>query len=402
MDMALSDIRVLDLTHGIAGPYCTKMLADYGADVVKVERPDGGDFARRLGPFPGDSPHPEKSGLFLMLNINKRGVTLDLKTSVGKRMLTELVRQTDVLVESFSPRVMSSLGLSYESLAEANPGLVMVSISNFGQTGPYRDFKASEMVLYGMGGAMHSRGLPGREPVKYGTNVVLYQAGLIGALAAMTGLFARRRRGGDGEHVDVSIFETAAHSRDGRSPDIIAAQFINQVRPRREPGSTIASGTFPCKDGYIVLGAGGARFPQALAMLGRPELKDDPRFATREAQLRPENVVAFNEGIMLPGQCSTPCGRRGPRPRSTTSSPAPFSPLRTCWRTTTSGTGACGWRSTTRWPASSSTLDGPLSWARLPGSFEGPRRSLESTTVRCTATPWVTPRRSLRGCPDKG
>ena len=235
-----------------------------------------------------------------MLNINKRGVTLDLKTSVGKRMLTELVRQTDVLVESFSPRVMSSLGLSYESLAEANPGLVMVSISNFGQTGPYRDFKASEMVLYGMGGAMHSRGLPGREPVKYGTNVVLYQAGLIGALAAMTGLFARRRRGGDGEHVDVSIFETAAHSRDGRSPDIIAAQFINQVRPRREPGSTIASGTFPCKDGYIVLGAGGARFPQALAMLGRPELVDDPRFATREAQLRPENVVAFNEGIMLP------------------------------------------------------------------------------------------------------
>ena len=161
------------------------------------------------GPFPGDSPHSEKSGLFLMLNINKRGVTLDLKTSVGKRMLTELVRQTDVLVESFSPRVMSSLGLSYESLAEANPGLVMVSISNFGQTGPYRDFKASEMVLYGMGGAMHSRGLPGREPVKYGTNVVLYQAGLIGALAAMTGLFARRRRGGDGEHVDVSVFETA-------------------------------------------------------------------------------------------------------------------------------------------------------------------------------------------------
>ena len=106
-----------------------------------------------------------------------------------------MVSQTDVLVESFSPRVMSSLGLSYESLAEANPGLVMVSISNFGQTGPYRDFKASEMVLYGMGGAMHSRGLPGREPVKYGTNVVLYQAGLIGALAAMTGLFRQAQEG---------------------------------------------------------------------------------------------------------------------------------------------------------------------------------------------------------------
>ena len=300
MDMALSDIRVLDLTHGIAGPYSTKMLADYGADVIKVERPDGGDFARRLGPFPDDVPHAEKSGLFLMLNLNKRGVTLNLKTSTGRRMLLELARQSDVLVESFAPRVMPGLGLSYETLAEANPGLVVISISNFGQTGPYRDYKASEMVLYGMGGAMHSRGLPGREPVKYGTNVVLHQAGLIGALATMTALFARRRRGGECEHVDISIFETAAHSRDGRSPDIISSQFINQVRPRRVPGSTIASGTFPCKDGYIVMGAGGARFPQALAMLGRPELADDPRFATREAQLNPENVVAFNEGIMLP------------------------------------------------------------------------------------------------------
>ena len=158
MDMALSDIRVLDLTHGIAGPYATKMLADYGADVIKVERPDGGDFARRLGPFPNDTPHPEKSGLFLMLNINKRGVTLNLKTAAGRRMLLELAQQADVLIESFAPRVMPALGLSHETLAEANPSLVVVSISNFGQTGPYRDFKASEMVLYGMGGAMHSRG----------------------------------------------------------------------------------------------------------------------------------------------------------------------------------------------------------------------------------------------------
>jgi crotonobetainyl-CoA:carnitine CoA-transferase CaiB-like acyl-CoA transferase len=299
MDMALSDIKVLDLTQGIAGPYCTKMLGDYGADVIKVERPDGGDFTRRLGPFPDHIPHLEKSGLFLMLNINKRGVTLNLKSAAGRKILLDLVQQADVVVESFAPRVFPSLGLSYETLAAVNSEVILVSISNFGQTGPYRDYKASEMTLYGMGGALHTKGLPGREPMKYGTNVSLHQAGLVGALATMTALFGRESRG-DGEHVDISIFETSAHSRDARSPDVISAQFVNQMRQRRMPGSAMGSGTFPCKDGYIVFGAGGARFPQAIAMLGRPELLDDPRFATRSAQLEPENVVAFNQGILLP------------------------------------------------------------------------------------------------------
>lgn len=299
MDMALSDIKVLDLTHGVAGPYCTKMLADYGADVIKVERPDGGDFTRRLGPFPNDIPHSEKSGLFLMLNLNKRGVTLNLKSSMGRKLLLDLVAQVDVIVESFAPRVLEGLDLSYSKLAEINPRIILVSVSNFGQSGPYRDYKASEMVLYGMGGALHSKGIPGREPVKYGTNISLNQAGLVAALATMTALFARERRG-EGEHVDISIFETSAHSRDGRSPDVISAQFVNQVRERRMPGSTIASGTFPCKDGYIVLGAGGQRLPQAMSMVGQPELMDDPRFSSRAAQMDPENVAAFNEGILLP------------------------------------------------------------------------------------------------------
>ncbi len=105
-DTALADLRVLDLTHYIAGPYCTKLLADYGAEVIKVERPDGGDPARRYGPFPHDQPHPEKSALFLHLNTNKRGITLNLKTSAGADLFTELVRQVDVVVENFSPRVM--------------------------------------------------------------------------------------------------------------------------------------------------------------------------------------------------------------------------------------------------------------------------------------------------------
>ena len=122
-DTALADLRVLDLTHYIAGPYCTKLLADYGAEVIKIERPDGGDPARRYGPFPHDEPHPEKSALFLHLNTNKRGITLNLKTSAGKDLFTELVRQVDVVVENFSPRVMPSLGLTYETLERSESQL---------------------------------------------------------------------------------------------------------------------------------------------------------------------------------------------------------------------------------------------------------------------------------------
>ena len=184
-DMALSDVRILDLTRHVAGPFCTKMLADYGADVIKVERPNGGDVTRRMGPFPDDVPHLEKSGLFLHLNTNKRGVTLNLRSATGKRMFMELVKQVDVVVENFAPRVLPSLGLAYEDLEQINPQVILVSISNFGQTGPYRDYKASEIVLHGMGGNLRSLGLPEREPVKYGSHVALRQAGLIGAAATM-------------------------------------------------------------------------------------------------------------------------------------------------------------------------------------------------------------------------
>ena len=138
-EQALSGVRVLDLTHYVAGPYCTKIVAHYGADVIKVERPGVGDSARGIGPFPDDKPHPESSGLFLYLNTNKKSITLNLKSVTGVGILKELAKQVDVVVENFNPRVMPSLGLDYETLKKVNPSLVMVSISNFGQTGTYRD-----------------------------------------------------------------------------------------------------------------------------------------------------------------------------------------------------------------------------------------------------------------------
>ena len=157
---ALTGLKILDFTHYVAGPYCTKLLADYGADVIKVE-PPAGDGARRVGPFPDDVPHPEKSGLFLHLNTNKRGIVIDLKRPNAGAIVPRLALWADIVVENFRPGVAERLGIGYETLAAINPQLIYTSISNFGQTGPYRDYRGSEIVFYGMGGEMHST-RPGR------------------------------------------------------------------------------------------------------------------------------------------------------------------------------------------------------------------------------------------------
>ncbi len=197
---ALSDIRVLDFTQYIAGPYCAKLLADYGAEVVKVERPGTGDGARCIGPFPNDTPHPEKSGTFLHLNTNKRSITLDLKTDEGRRIALDLAARSDAVVESFRPGTMEGFGLSYEALSTVNPSLVMTSISNFGQTGPYRDRRGSELIFYGMGGELYSTGVSEKEPLKLGGTVGLYQAGTIAAYATLGAIFTARDNGA-GQHV---------------------------------------------------------------------------------------------------------------------------------------------------------------------------------------------------------
>jgi len=190
-ERVLADLRVIDLSHFVAGPYCTKLLADFGAEVIKVEKPGQGDGARTLGPFCHDDPHPEKSGLFLYLNTNKKSITLNLKTETGVGILKQLVTDADILVENFEPRVMPSLGLSYEVLKQMNPKLVMTSISNFGQTGPYRDYKATSMTMFAMGGAMAITGDEHRPLSPWGSQAE-YMAGLVGFQATMIAIFPSR------------------------------------------------------------------------------------------------------------------------------------------------------------------------------------------------------------------
>jgi len=293
MQQALADIRVLDLTHYVAGPYCTKLLADYGAEVTKIERPLVGDGARRIGPFKDDIPHPEKSGLFLHLNTNKKGITLDLRSQTGIDIFEKLVKDVDVLVESFAPRVMPGLGLDYEALAQINPGLVKTSISNFGQTGPYRDYKATEIALFAMGPHMITEGEPDQAPLRYPGYKSQYLAGSHAATATMGALFGSLASG-EGEEIDVSIIECLSGLPEGAGK-LMAYAFSGSdvIRTGYRSEGVYPLGFYPCKDGAIhVFGYTPAAWPRVVGWLGMPELLEDPRFVDPEQ--RPQNHGEFD------------------------------------------------------------------------------------------------------------
>ncbi|MCH2222525.1 MAG: CoA transferase, partial [Dechloromonas sp.] len=279
MKGALEGVRVLDLTQGIAGPFGVKLLADQGADVVKIERP-GGEPMRGAGPFPGDEPHPEKSGLFLYLNTNKRGLTLDLRDAADLARFHALVARADLVVESYRPRTAESLGLTFEDLCPLNPALSLISLSNFGDWGPHRDWELTDLVNFALSGPMAQTGLPDREPLRYAEHATLGFAGLALANAALAALITSHRTG-RGHHVELSVAEAflAGGQRQtqsyfycghipGRSGDPLLSQFL--------------VGAYPCKDGYVAVqgvGRGESWWPRVFAMMGQPELSDDPRFS---------------------------------------------------------------------------------------------------------------------------
>ena len=275
----LSGLKVLDLTHYVAGPYATRLMSTQGADVIKVERPDTGDPARRLGPFPGDIPHPEKSALFLYLNTSKKGITLDLKTEAGKGILRQLVAWTDVLVENFEPRVMPGLGLDYDALAAINPGLVMTSISNFGQTGPYRDFGAREINLYALGGLMYITGEPDREPLQMAARLCQYGAGQNGFVATLSALWHRESTG-EGQRIDVAISEYVATILEN-ALSMYSYTGANFPRTGNRGYGRAAWGPYPCRNGYVGVIAGpDHKWPAMAELMGVPELAD-PKFGDR-------------------------------------------------------------------------------------------------------------------------
>ena len=275
-DRILDDIRVLDLSQEVAGPFCTKILAGLGAEVIKIE-PPGGDVSRRLGPFVHAAPDAEHSALFLYLNTGKKSITLDIHSPTGVSIVQRLVQECDMLVESFPPGTLDHLGLGYAALTSLKPSLIYTSITPFGQTGPYSHYKGSELVVQALGALMHTIGLPDREPLKVGGYTALYTTGISAFSATMLALYVRDSEG-YGQHVDVSAMETMTVAQ-------IHASIQHQFG--RRPGRR-ASTLVRAQDGWIHPGLErGVRddtWSRVCAMIGRPELATDPKFSTPEAR----------------------------------------------------------------------------------------------------------------------
>ena len=291
----LDGLKVLDLTHYVAGPYATRLMAAQGANVIKVERPDGGDPSRRIGAFPDDVPHPEKSALFLYLNTGKKSVTLNLKHSASEPIMRRLLEWADVLVENFRSGAMSRLGLDYDRVTAVNPHLIMTSVSNFGQTGPYRDYGAREINLYAMGGLMYITGDPEREPLHMAARLAQYGAGQ-NAFAGTMGALLHRDISGAGQHVDVAISEYLATILENA-----LSQYSYTGSNFRRTGNRgygrAAWGPYPCRDGYVGVIAGpDHKWPEMAELMGIAELAEE-RFDDRAG--RAENADEL-DALMLP------------------------------------------------------------------------------------------------------
>jgi crotonobetainyl-CoA:carnitine CoA-transferase CaiB-like acyl-CoA transferase len=272
-DGALEGIVVVELGQMVSAPYCAKLFADYGALVIKVEPPGCGDVSRRLGPFPGDVPHPEKSGLFHFLNTNKRGITLDVDTSSGRDLLLRLLADADVLIENDPPARMRERGLDYPSLEQVNPDLVAISITPYGQSGPYSDWKGYDLNAFHLSGASHRYcGLPGEPPLEHGTFSADFYGAVAGAAWGLAATLGRGRAGG-GQLVDVSCAEAiAATFVGGQNIGAYAQDGVFEHRtgvgmPLGAPATIL-----PCKDGHVwMLALEPGQWNGLVEVMGNPE-----------------------------------------------------------------------------------------------------------------------------------
>lgn len=286
-------LKVLELAQMVAGPYCAKLLADYGAQVIKVERAPAGDAARSIGPFADDVPHPDRSLLFLYLNTNKSSVTLNIEVPTGRELFRRLVGWADVLVEDTPPGYLASLGLDVSSLRRTNPQLLVTSVTPFGQTGPYRSYKAYPLNTFHAGSEGYvvpgGKQYLGRPPLKVGGYVGEYSCGMSAAIATVAAVYARQR-GGVACWVDMSKQETLMHHMKqelaGFLNEGVLPTRANQIHPHRA--------VVPCKNGHVELHLFGddRHWQDFVAMMGHPGWVHDEKFKDREGRaLHKEELV---------------------------------------------------------------------------------------------------------------
>lgn len=267
--LALSELKVLEMGQLIAGPFCAKTLGDFGAQVTKIEPPEG-DPLRRWRVMRGDT-----SLWWHVQSRNKRSIAIDLRQPQGQALAKQLALQTDVLIENFSPGTLEKWGMSYETLSAENPGLIMVRISGFGQTGPRRDSPGFGVVGEAMGGLRHLSGEPGRKPVRVGVSIGDTLAALHGVIGIFAALEARRKTG-RGQVIDVALHESVFNVMESLLPEYTEAGVVREPAGSALPGIT-PSNAYPCSDGLVlVAGNGDGIFKRLMEVMGRLDLRDDP------------------------------------------------------------------------------------------------------------------------------
>lgn len=283
----LDDVRVVELSHRLAGAFCAKLLADQGAETLKIEPPGRSDPSRYEPPFLGEQPTANNSSLFLAFNTNKRGITLDVSSPSGRALLERLLADQDILIESFQPGEMAAMGLNYEALRKINPRLIVVSITPFGQTGPYRDFQGTDLIAQAMGGFIFTTGQSDRPPMGTALEQTEIVAARNAAIAIMASLL-RQRESGQGQHIDVSIMEAVVST----PPNFIHLYSFGGVISGRgffSDRAVLDGMHIPTQNSDVTLttaGTGGNPMETWSEFLGEPRLLDE-KFAT--GQGRSEN-----------------------------------------------------------------------------------------------------------------
>ncbi len=285
----LAGLRVLDISEGIAAPFCAKLLGDLGADVVKVERPDGGDWTRRLGPFADAEPHLERSASFFYFNTSKRGITLDLDSDAGRADLERLVGRYDVVIASETEGGLAERGFGYEQLQAWNPRTILTTITGFGSEGPHADYQWSHLVACAVGGWARTCGLEDREPLQAGGAITETLTGAFAAAAVLTAVLGRNQHG-QGEHIDVSGQQATLA---GALFPSLRYEYTGDISVRNSQFGPGPSYILPSQDGYIgvnVLTA--AQWDLLTAFMGHPEIATDPRY---EGAKRRDHAVEIGE-----------------------------------------------------------------------------------------------------------
>ena len=275
MQQALRNMKVVDLSQVLAGPYCSMVLGDLGADVIKVEKYPNGDDTRTMGPYV-----EQESYSFMMANRNKRGIRLNIKEEAGKKILLDLVRTADVFIENFRPGTVKKLGIDYETLREINPGLIYCSISGYGQTGPYRHKGGYDIMAQGLSGLMSMTGEKGGRPVKNGIAIHDVAAGVT-AIYSILAAYIHKLQTGEGQYIDISLVDAGLAWTVWESAAYFGAGEVSTANGSAHRVTAPYQG-FATRNGHILVGAGNQKLWEAFCreVIEREELIDDPRFLT--------------------------------------------------------------------------------------------------------------------------